>query len=633
MARDRNGPHWRRDRAAPDPACRHGRVLRVGRAAPSPRPRRPAGRGRRHRPPRCRRRCVVRGPTFRGPLGDAVGGGPTALPACRVPARRPRALRRGERAGPRDLRPVHAARRAAVARRGVPRRHRLDPAVRAGAGDRRHDPAATSRDELSLGCSVGVAPNKFLAKLASVEAKPRATPAGIEPGAGVVVVVGRARSASSSTRSRCSGCGASGPVTLDKLHRIGIRRVADFAAVDARRSRRRSAPDQADHLMALSTGIDDRPVEPEREAKSIGHEETYSSNKHEHAETAPRAGPPRRCGGVAAARSRRRGAHRDAQAALRHRIPDDHPVGHLSGAGRPGAGDHRAADARCSRRSIRRRASVCSASRVRTWVRACASSASTTCVDEQPDWAATTAALDQIRDRFGARPIGPASALESGRLRVSGAASSSGVRTPKPTVGGRPASPSEPSDEAGRMRENPPHRVEDRPRTCDDCLVPLSEDEQRILRQIEQELEQDPTFSQRGYRVSRRRSILLAVGLVARPRDHHRRTRRQLRRRLRRVRARAGDGDHARVRAAPARPRTARSAADLGMAERSAARRRRRRHPLNVGTGRHGLSQASVKYRRSRLGQSSDSVAARSICLAQLRQSLTVLAPYVPATS
>ena len=64
------------------------------------------------------------------------------------------------------------------------------------------------------------------------------------------------------------------------------------------------------------------------------------------------------------------------------------------------------------------------------------------------------------------------------------------------------------------VTENPAHRVEDRPETCDDCSVPLSEDEQRILRQIEQELEQDPTFSQRGYRVSRRRSILLALGLV-----------------------------------------------------------------------------------------------------------------------
>ena len=44
--------------------------------------------------------------------------------------------------------------------------------------------------------------------------------------------------------------------------------------------------------------------------------------------------------------------------------------------------------------------------------------------------------------------------------------------------------------------------------------MPLSEDEQRILRQIEHELEQDPTFAQRGYRVSRRRSMVLAFGLV-----------------------------------------------------------------------------------------------------------------------
>lgn len=44
--------------------------------------------------------------------------------------------------------------------------------------------------------------------------------------------------------------------------------------------------------------------------------------------------------------------------------------------------------------------------------------------------------------------------------------------------------------------------------------MPLSEDEQRILRQIEQELEQDPTFAERGYRVSRRRSLLLVGGLI-----------------------------------------------------------------------------------------------------------------------
>ncbi len=58
------------------------------------------------------------------------------------------------------------------------------------------------------------------------------------------------------------------------------------------------------------------------------------------------------------------------------------------------------------------------------------------------------------------------------------------------------------------------HRVEKGLGTCDDEPVPLSEEEQRILRQIEQELEQDPTFAQRGYRVSRRRSAVLVLGLI-----------------------------------------------------------------------------------------------------------------------
>ena len=44
--------------------------------------------------------------------------------------------------------------------------------------------------------------------------------------------------------------------------------------------------------------------------------------------------------------------------------------------------------------------------------------------------------------------------------------------------------------------------------------MPLSEDEQRILRQIEQELAQDPSFSERGVRVSRRRLVMLGIGLA-----------------------------------------------------------------------------------------------------------------------
>ncbi|HYN33545.1 MAG TPA: DNA polymerase IV [Ilumatobacteraceae bacterium] len=131
--------------------------------------------------------------------------------------------------------------------------------------------------ELALACSVGVAANKFLAKLASVEAKPVATPGGVQAGSGVVVVEAGSEQVflQSLAVQRLWGVG---PVTLDKLHRIGVRRVADLVAVDEAVLAAALGPAQARHLFALARGIDDRPVEPEREAKSIGHEETFETN-------------------------------------------------------------------------------------------------------------------------------------------------------------------------------------------------------------------------------------------------------------------------------------------------------------------------------------------------------------------
>lgn len=132
-------------------------------------------------------------------------------------------------------------------------------------------------DELHLACSVGVAPNKFLAKLASVEAKPVASASGVEPGPGVVVVA--AGEEQHFLRplpvQRLWGVG---PVTLEKLHRIGVRRVADLTDVDEAVLATALGRAQAHHLLALARGVDDRPVEPEREAKSIGHEETFVSD-------------------------------------------------------------------------------------------------------------------------------------------------------------------------------------------------------------------------------------------------------------------------------------------------------------------------------------------------------------------
>ena len=44
--------------------------------------------------------------------------------------------------------------------------------------------------------------------------------------------------------------------------------------------------------------------------------------------------------------------------------------------------------------------------------------------------------------------------------------------------------------------------------------MPLSENEQRILRQIEQQLERDPALSTRGYRMPRHRLVVLSLAVL-----------------------------------------------------------------------------------------------------------------------
>lgn len=133
------------------------------------------------------------------------------------------------------------------------------------------------RRELNLGCTVGVAPNKFLAKLASVEAKPRAHRDRIEAGAGVTEVEpGREQVFLDPLPvKRLWGVG---PATLEKLERIGIATVRDLRHIDLPVLSTAVGSNLATHLAALAVGADDRPVETDREAKSIGHEETYAQN-------------------------------------------------------------------------------------------------------------------------------------------------------------------------------------------------------------------------------------------------------------------------------------------------------------------------------------------------------------------
>lgn len=135
----------------------------------------------------------------------------------------------------------------------------------------RHDIA----DTVGLDCSVGVASNKLLAKLASVAAKPRATPSGVEPGPGVRVVP-RADEVAFLHEHPVAALWGVGPATLRRLQGIGVATVGDLSRVSESTLVSLLGEAHGRNLAKLSKGEDHRRVESEREAKSISHEETFA---------------------------------------------------------------------------------------------------------------------------------------------------------------------------------------------------------------------------------------------------------------------------------------------------------------------------------------------------------------------
>lgn len=125
---------------------------------------------------------------------------------------------------------------------------------------------AEIRDELGLVASVGVAPNKFLAKLASDLNKP--------DGFLVVAPGGEQALLDPLPVSRLWGVG---PATERQLVRLGIRRVGQLRALPEPYLVQLFGSTGA-QLWRLARGLDERSVVPDREAKSISHETTFAQD-------------------------------------------------------------------------------------------------------------------------------------------------------------------------------------------------------------------------------------------------------------------------------------------------------------------------------------------------------------------
>ncbi|MFW6174520.1 MAG: DNA polymerase IV [Chloroflexota bacterium] len=120
------------------------------------------------------------------------------------------------------------------------------------------------RDELNVTASVGVAPSRLVAKIASDERKPDG-----------LFIVPEGGSASYLAPKPLRALPGIGPRAAQVLESLGIRTLGELAECPASRLRRVVGAAHAEELRRRARGEDDSPVEDEREAKSISAETTF----------------------------------------------------------------------------------------------------------------------------------------------------------------------------------------------------------------------------------------------------------------------------------------------------------------------------------------------------------------------
>ncbi|MBC8350773.1 MAG: DNA polymerase IV [Planctomycetes bacterium] len=122
------------------------------------------------------------------------------------------------------------------------------------------------RDGLSLVASVGVAPNQFLAKIASDLEKPDG-----------LVVVDPTQIQEFLDPLPVRTLWGVGRVTGEKFDDLGVRTIGQLRQLPVK-TLQHHLGNNGTHLWELAHGIDDRVVTPEQEAKSISHEKTFTDD-------------------------------------------------------------------------------------------------------------------------------------------------------------------------------------------------------------------------------------------------------------------------------------------------------------------------------------------------------------------
>lgn len=125
------------------------------------------------------------------------------------------------------------------------------------------------KQQLQLTASAGVAPNKFLAKLASDLQKPDG-----------LYVIRRGEEAQVLAGLPVRRLWGVGEVTAASIAKLGIRTIGQFAAADPKLLERHIGRDVYD-LQRLARGLDDRPVVPDQQIKSVGNEETFDQDLYQ----------------------------------------------------------------------------------------------------------------------------------------------------------------------------------------------------------------------------------------------------------------------------------------------------------------------------------------------------------------